>query len=152
MFACESVSVPISYWAAGGSLADNDWTRHLSTRILEYYQKLFYLLLIFFSRSLGSQPPRKGHTESPTCSMDLKLNQSLFGHSHKHCVTIIPVHFIDRINYRSKTLQLSCCPLSQLEAHAGSQTERKITGLVWIYIRSSAYKLWLYSLVLLWDS
>lgn len=46
----------------------------------------------------------------PSCSMGLKLGQSLVGHSHNVCTTFTPAHLVGRTNCRLKVLWFGWCP------------------------------------------
>lgn len=70
--------------AAGGSLSNSDWARHLSSennRITEYHGiislNFFVIRVWFYSRSL--RPSRQCLAWAPSHGVGLRLDQSLVG-------------------------------------------------------------------------
>ena len=53
---------------------------------------------------------RKYRTWTHSCSMGLKLNQTLVVHSNKFCATIVPAHLVGRTDCRWRVLCLGWYP------------------------------------------
>ena len=58
---------------------------------------------------------------APSHGRDLRLDQSLVGHSHNLCATLTPAHLTGRTDCRSKIMCLGWCPNSCTGSLAWSQ-------------------------------
>lgn len=99
-------------------------TSLLLVKYLFWFSFLFFLTVVLGSTTglkanqtpVSGHPGSVGHGFSHSHGVGLKLKQTLVGHSHKFCTTIVPAHLVGRTDCWSKVLWLGWCPYFSLHS------------------------------------